>query len=59
MTHDTNDEPSDLLNMGFGVVVCYMGSLFGRVHRGLKFYFQLLYFILLSFMSKGPGNPKT
>lgn len=54
-----SDGPTTVVNKGFGVVVCYMGSLFGRVHRGLKFYFQLLYFILLSFMSKGPGNPKT
>lgn len=37
----TSGGPTTLVRMGFEVVVCYIGILFGLVHTRLRFYFEL------------------
>lgn len=52
--HETSDGPVILVSMDFGIVVCYIGTLFGRVHGDLYYIFYLnkfLFFILPSILS--------
>lgn len=39
----TSDRPTVLAIFGFEAVVRYVGTLFGRVRRGLRFYFYLYF----------------
>lgn len=40
MTLDTSHGPITLGSMEFGVVVCFMDPLFGRVHGDIEFIFN-------------------
>lgn len=48
--HDTIDKPTVEVIFEFGFVVCYIGTLFGRVHGDLDFIFNFEIFFFFFFL---------
>lgn len=48
INHDMSHEATVLVSMGLGIIIRYMVTLIGRVHRGLDFIFKIVGFFFFS-----------